>query len=191
MRIIAGRARGTKLKAPKGMETRPTADRIKESLFNMLQGRMRGARVLDLFAGTGSLGLESISRGAASALFVDRRTKELIETNARLVHAEGQTAVRKGDVLSVLGELASHGAQFDLIFVDPPYDRGLGQAALDRIAQGDLLADDGLLIIEHGAQEKLVASSGYTCVRTKNYGRTTAMSMYGKDRCEGKEFRPS
>ncbi|BEU88409.1 16S rRNA (guanine(966)-N(2))-methyltransferase RsmD [Selenomonas sp. TAMA-11512] len=181
MRIIAGRARGTKLKMPKGVETRPTADRIKESLFNILQGRFHEARVLDLFAGTGNLGLEAVSRGAVSALFVDQRTKALIEANIRLVHAEAEAKVRPGDVLAVLGELAARGEQYDLIFADPPYYKGLATSTLQKVARGDLLSEEGILIIEHGIEEAPPPPDGYACVRRVKYGKTTAVSMYGKE----------
>ena len=121
MRIITGSARGCRLKTPKGQATRPTSDRIKESLFNILGSKVYGRKVLDIFAGTGNLGLEALSRGAASACFVDQATAALIRENAVHTRLKDRATVHGGDVFAQLTRFEQGGASFDLIFCDPPY----------------------------------------------------------------------
>ena len=124
MRIITGKARGLRLLEPKNYDVRPTADRVKESLFNILGTGLREARVLDLFAGTGNLGLESWSRGAAAITFVDQSltSLKLVRGNIAKCKAEADCTVVKGEALQVLGRLARGGAQFEYFFCDPPYN---------------------------------------------------------------------
>ena len=134
MRIITGSARGCRLKTPQGQETtRPTADRVKESVFNILGSMVQDRRVLDLFAGTGNLGLEALSRGAAAAVFADRTTADLIRENARRTRLEDRVQVLSGDVFAILRRLEAQGERFSLIFCDPPYHKGLWQQALAAI----------------------------------------------------------
>ena len=116
MRIITGSARGAKLKTPKGQDTRPTADRVKESLFNILGRMVEGRKVLDIFAGTGNLGLEALSRGAESAVLVDKATASLISENARHTHLAGKAEVMGADVYAAISRLAGVGRSFSLIF---------------------------------------------------------------------------
>ena len=177
MRIIAGKARGLKLKTPRGLSTRPTADRIKESLFSILTCMLdfNERRVLDLFAGSGALGLESLSRGAASAVFVDRASTDCIIDNAQRAHFD-QVDVIRADVFRALERLSDQ--KFDLIFVDPPYHQGLAQRTLELIVEKNILADDGLLSVEIGIDEKL--SSVLERVRRIEYGRTTAIEIFGR-----------
>lgn len=154
MRVITGTARGRRLKEPKGMETRPTSDQVKESLFNILQFDIEGRRVLDLFAGTGQLGIEALSRGAAHATFVDARRDAiaLVRENLSLCHLTDRSACVTGDALSFL---ASAGTQFDLIFLDPPYDGDLLEKAMERIANLDILAPYGMMVAECRADKSL------------------------------------
>ena len=185
MRIITGTARGCRLKTPKGEATRPTADRIKESLFNILGRRVEEARVLDLFAGTGALGLEALSRGAASALFVDERTASLIEENAAKTRLLEHAEVVRADALHVLARLGALGRSFDLIFCDPPYRRGLWEKALSSVDREGLLAPGGCMIVENAAEETaLPPLDVLRCVREEGYGKTTRLRFWVRARSE-------
>lgn len=149
MRVIAGTAKGRKLHAPQGMTTRPTPSRVREALFSIIAGHISQARVLDLFAGTGALGIEALSRGAASAVFVeqDRKVADLLRRNlqsfasvSRVVTAPAQKAV---------ATLGSSEAPFDLIFLDPPYAKGLIEPTLQRLIEHAMLAPGVLVVCEH------------------------------------------
>ena len=130
MRISAGEHRGRRLQSPKGSKTRPTSDLLRQALFNVLGPRIQGASVLDLFAGTGALGLEALSRGAATASFVenDRRAVESLRANLATLKLTARSRVLVGDVFSKLGRLQQAGERFDCVFLDPPY--GTGDAAV-------------------------------------------------------------
>ncbi|SEO57418.1 16S rRNA (guanine(966)-N(2))-methyltransferase RsmD [Propionispora vibrioides] len=175
MRIITGSARGARLKAPRGMETRPTADRVKESVFNILGTRVREARVLDLFAGTGNLGLEALSRGAKSAVFVDNGSSSVavIRDNACHTKLQDRTVIYRKDVYKAI-EAAIHNRQiFDMIFSDPPYNKGLAVATIDKLDAAGILAPDGIIVIEHSCHEALDAK--WSClrkIRNEKYGET-------------------
>ena len=181
MRIITGSARGCRLKTPKGAEvTRPTADRVKESLFNILGQMVAGRKVLDIFAGTGNLGLEALSRGAESAVFVDKATAKLIAENLQLTRLQEKGIVRSGDVFAELSRQAAGKAEFSLIFCDPPYHKGLWQQALRQIDASDgLMAENGILVVEHGAEENEIAElSRLQLVHNRRYGHTTQLSFF-------------
>ena len=153
LRIVGGRHRGRRLQFPAGVEIRPTPDRVRETLFNWLQPRIADARVLDLFAGSGALGLEALSRGAAQVTFVekDRRAAEAIAALAREWQEAGAT-VEPVDALAWLEKTAGG---FDLVFVDPPYDSNLLAAVLETLARRQLLAPDARVYVEHRAREAL------------------------------------
>ena len=179
MRIITGRARGARLKTPKGLLTRPTSDRVKESLFSILGGRVVGRRVLDLFAGTGSLGLEALSRGAASAVFVDRATEHVLRENAEHTRLNETARILRGDVFSVLSRLAAEGAVFDLVFCDPPYHKGLWERALTALDASPVLSEGALVIVESGEDEKELPSlTRLSLVREERYGHTTRVRIF-------------
>ena len=181
MRIITGSARGCRLKTPKGAEvTRPTADRVKESLFNILGSMVLERKVLDIFAGTGNLGLEALSRGAQSAVFVDKATAKLIEENLQLTRLTEKATVRSGDVFAELARLAAGSPNFSLIFCDPPYHKGLWEEALRRLDQSNgLLAENGILVVEHGADENDMPSLvRLQLVHNRRYGHTTQLSFF-------------
>ena len=152
MRIIAGTHRGHRIAAPKGLDTRPTSDRVRESAFNLI-GPVDGASVLDLFAGSGAMGLEALSRGAASATFVeaDRRAAETIDENLAKLRLTGARIVRD-DAVRALAAEASAGRKYDLVLVDPPYD--LYPELEPKLARylPRVLADGGLLVVETGAR---------------------------------------
>lgn len=151
MRIITGRAKGCKLKAPKGWATRPTADRVKESLFNILGGRVLDAEVLDLFSGTGNLALEALSRGARRATMVDSSAESVrvMRDNALHTKLSEHAQIVRDDVLEALQRLRRAGRMFTLVFCDPPYSRGLAEAALAALDAPGLLAEDALVVVEH------------------------------------------
>lgn len=156
MRIISGEAKGRKLFAPKGLNTRPTADRVKESVFNILGRRVVDAWVLDLFSGSGALALESLSRGAAFAAMVDqdRSAAAVIEKNIALLRYEDRTLLLNADWRRALKRL--EGRRFSLVFLDPPYRmvESYGQAAL-ALKEGGLLAENGTLVMEHSGDFSL------------------------------------
>ena len=171
MRIITGSARGTRLKAPAGDETRPTADRTREALFSMLGARVYDARVLDLFAGTGALAFEALSRGATHAVLVDAATHAILAENAQRTKLTERAEIRRGDVYGQVVALAREGRTFDLIFADPPYARGDNARVLAALDAGALLAADGLFVLEQGAGEQIVERSGsLSLMRERRYG---------------------
>ena len=175
MRVITGTAGGTKLKTPEGMLTRPTTDRVKEALFNIIQFDIAGD-VLDLFAGTGQLGIEALSRGARSAVFVDesRAAVQLVRANLALCRLQGD--VVQGESL---GYLRTCG-KFDLIFLDPPYDTGLLDKALENVVQFDILAEGGIIVCE-SRREKVLPQlrAPYHLLTERNYGKIK-LTLYGK-----------
>lgn len=159
MRVIAGSVRGTKLAAPRGMQTRPTADRIREALFSIITSRreLEQARVLDICAGTGSLGIEALSRGAGSGCFVeqDRRVLAVLERNLEATGFAARSQVVAVDCLKALRLLAAQGRRFDVAFFDPPYASALYTTVPEALGDLSLLADDGLLIVECAARNPL------------------------------------
>ena len=151
MRVITGAARGRRLKTPEGMDIRPTTDNVKESVFNILQFDIEGRRVLDLFAGTGQLGIECLSRGAASAVFVDQ-SRDAVNIVRENLRSCGLTAtVLQQEALSFLDGCG----KFDLVFVDPPYDSELYGKVLDKINSVDLLSDGGIIMCESRREKAL------------------------------------
>jgi len=157
LRIIGGRHRGRRLRFPAGVAIRPTPDRVRETLFNWLQPRIAGARVLDLFAGSGALGLEALSRGAAHVTFIekDRRAAAAIDALVR-EWQEKEVWVQSVDALSWLERIPA-AASFDIVFVDPPYDANLQATALAVLDSRQLLAPDARVYVEHRAREPLPA----------------------------------
>ncbi|MBR1646218.1 MAG: 16S rRNA (guanine(966)-N(2))-methyltransferase RsmD [Selenomonadaceae bacterium] len=180
MRIITGKARGLKLKTPNGLSTRPTADRVKESLFNILNGLINFSEVenvLDIFAGTGALGLESISRGAKSATFIDAATTEILRENIRRTKFT-DCIILRGDFEKNLRRLCEKTLSFDLIFSDPPYATGLAQKSLMLVAQMNLPKIGGLIVVEHGAAETLDIPQNFSLIRKTTCGSTTAFEIF-------------
>jgi 16S rRNA (guanine966-N2)-methyltransferase len=172
MRVIAGSLKGRRLKAPTWDGLRPTSDKLRETLFNILAERIPGARVLDGFAGTGAVGIEALSRGAAHVTFVDadRRATGLIEQNLALCGVERGYAVEKGAVESILPRLAAS-ERFDVIVLDPPYDAPRILEALDAAAQR--LAPDGILVLERATRRNPDAPASLARTRDVKSGDST------------------
>lgn len=175
MRIITGSAKGAKLKAPHGLDTRPTTDRVKESLFNILGNIVEDATVLDLFAGTGSLGLEALSRGARRATFIDQSAVSISVVKANAVHTKllGCTELIKLDVLKALAMLEAGGRLFDIVFCDPPYNQGYITKILHKFDNGKIIAGQGILILEHSRHEPPAKQwRNLKLRRSERYGET-------------------
>ena len=180
MRVIAGSARGIQLKTPEGMKTRPTIDRVKEAMFSIIHFDIPGAKVLDLFGGTGQLGIEALSRGAASADFVDQSDTacRLIKENLRRTKMENLGNVVRGDYLEYLARCRE---KYDIIFLDPPYAEVFLENALKRIAEIDILRTGGIIVAERPLGKKLPWDfEGYTRSRDYKYGQIL-VTLYRKD----------
>jgi len=178
MRIISGRFRGRRLKTPAGLAARPVQGKVREALFNTL-GDLTGARVLDLFAGTGSVGIEALSRGAEHAVFVDMSAEccRLILDN--LGEAAGEAEVLRKDAVRAVGAFAAAGRIFEFVFIDAPYDLGLSQQAVLAVCEGNLLAPAGVLAVTVRAAEELPdAPGGCEMIFDRRYG-DTRLAVYG------------
>ena len=177
MRVITGSARGRRLKEIEGLETRPTTDRVKEALFSVIQFDIEGRRVLDLFAGTGQLGIECLSRGADSVVFIDQ-SREAVKIIKENLKACGLSApVLQQEALSYL-----HGCgSFDLIFVDPPYDSGLYEPVLNVINSVDILSDGGIIVCESRRETpRPELAAPYQKRREYRYGKVK-LTLYVKE----------
>lgn len=171
MRIIAGEAKGRRLQSPPGLLTRPTADRVREAMFSVLLPYLCGARVLDAFAGSGALGLEAVSRGANSALMIEQNQAALkaLRHNVASCNLPG-SQIRAGDTLRVLRGLNE---KFDIIFLDPPYNQGLLHQAIGPILERDLLATEGLIVVESTAKNcEFICPPGLENFKYSVYGDT-------------------
>lgn len=180
MRVIAGKARRTQLKTIEGMETRPTTDRIKETLFNMISHGLCDCKFLDLFAGSGGIGIEALSRGAEKAVFVEKNPKAAtcIRENLKLTKMESQGEVLVTDVISALRRLEGQHV-FEYVFMDPPYNQLLEKQVLEYLAESDLLAEDALLIVEASLETDFsyLEELGYTVVKRKAYKTNVHMFL--------------
>lgn len=171
MRVITGTARGRKLKELPGLDTRPTTDKVKESIFNIVQFDVEGRRVLDLFAGTGQLGIEALSRGAERCVFVDasKEAARIIKENASLTGFADRARVTQGDTMSFL---TSCREKFGLAFLDPPYASDLLDQALERMAAIDIMTENGIIVCESALEKVLPDLSGpYERGREYRYGK--------------------
>ena len=176
MRIVGGDFRGRPLATPNTHAIRPTTDRTREAVFNVLAHRfpdnLEGARVLDLFAGTGALGLEALSRGAGYAVFIEESTegRGLIRSNVEAFGLTGKTKIFRRDA-TALGEAGTL-APFNLLFADPPYGKGLGERALQSAQQGGWLAQGALCVVEEAASAPFEPGSGFSIADERSYGET-------------------
>ncbi|MCH3986828.1 MAG: 16S rRNA (guanine(966)-N(2))-methyltransferase RsmD [Lachnospiraceae bacterium] len=172
MRVIAGTARSMPLKSLEGEDTRPTLDRIKETLFNIIQLEVPGSRFLDLFAGTGAIGIEALSRHAKEAVFVDnsRRACGVIRDNLKFTKFTDNSRVMETDCVTAVRKLAGLG-KFDIVYIDPPYGRNLEEDVLAQLSVSDIIDEDTLIIVEENLDEELSYAEdlGFEIVRIKSY----------------------
>lgn len=174
MRVISGSARGLKLNTPSDDRVRPTTDRVKESMFNIIQDRVYDSQVLDLFAGSGALGIEALSRGASQAVFCDNSSDsiEIIRSNIEKARVVDRSQLVSGDFKRCLRDMETRKQKFDLIFVDPPYYKGLFEEVLETIKTREILKKDGIVIVEHDANRPIEPLEGLEVFKEKKYGIT-------------------
>jgi len=175
MRIISGTSKGRKLVTPRSQSLRPTSDRVKESMFNILQDDIVGKVVLDLFAGTGNLGIEALSRGAKKTIFVEkgRQALRLIQRNLTQFGLEERSEILPKDAIRAIGILKQRGESFDLILMDPPYEKGLIQKTLMKLNSYPIYHKDSILVIEHDRREPLsTVMDGWNLIRQRRIGDT-------------------
>ena len=177
MRIVSGEFRGKALVAPPGEATRPTSDRARQAIFNILEhaawsAGVRDLRVIDLFAGSGALGFEALSRGAAYCLFVetDADARGAIRDNAEGMAQFGATRIHRRDATDLGVRPGADGPAFDLAFLDPPYAKGLGETSLAKLAAGGWLAPQAVVVFERGVAEPAFAVPGFTALDARDYG---------------------
>lgn len=173
MRVIAGSARRLLLKTVEGLDTRPTTDRIKETLFNMLQNDLYDCRFLDLFAGSGAIGIEALSRGAKEAVFVEQGSAQCacIRDNLKTTGLFEKARLLQTDVLAALHQLEKQGEPFDFIFMDPPYDREHEKRVLEAMQTSELVGPETVLIVEASLETSFswAGELGYEILRSKEY----------------------
>lgn len=184
MRIVAGRYRGRALVAPEGQGTRPTSDRARQAVFNVLEHAawaepLDGLRVMDLFAGSGALGFEAMSRGAGFCLFVetDDDARGAIRENADALGVMGATRVHRRSATDLGTRPGSDGEAFDLAFLDPPYGKGLGEQALARLIEGNWLTPGAVVVFERGSDEPEIETPGYERLDQRDYGAARVLFL--------------
>lgn len=184
MRIVAGSLKGRAIVAPDGKGTRPTSDRARQAIFNVLEHAawaepIADARVIDLYAGSGALGFEAISRGAAFALFVetDDEARGAIRENADAYGLMGRTRVHRRSATDLGARPGSAGEAFTLAFLDPPYGKGLGEQTLAKLLEGDWLAPGTLVVFERGSDEPEIDTPGYDRLDARDYGAARVLFL--------------
>lgn len=185
MRVIAGTARRLNLVTPKGFSTRPTSDKVKETLFNILQPHLYGVRFLDLFAGSGGIGIEALSRGAREAVFIEKDKEALncINKNIATTHFEEKAVVIASDVFSGLYNITSK-EPFDIIFMDPPYNTGLEEQVLNVLKNAYYVSEDTLIVVEADVNTDFsyVDDLGFTITKIKEYKNNKHVFMYRSEK---------
>ena len=183
MRIIAGTARGRTFTAPEGLDTRPTLDHVKEAVFGMLQFDIPESRVLDLFSGSGSMGLEAASRGASAVVMNDRNPQcaALIRRNAADLGLDSLVRVMQNEYQAALSLLAEEGASFDLVFLDAPYHTPYAHEAASTLFLGGLLAEGALVVVEHDSKTPVPPVMGARVRKTKRYGKCAVTVLERED----------
>lgn len=175
MRVISGDARGKKLVSLEGTNTRPTLDQVKEALFNIIQFNISEKKILDLFAGSGALGIEALSRGADTAVFCDNSFEaiKIIKTNLENTRCADNAIVLHKDYISALKFLSKQNMQFDIIFLDPPYKTDFADKAIEQIIELNLLSKEGIIILETDNKEKeeTIKIEGIEIFDKRKYGR--------------------
>ncbi|MFH0925948.1 MAG: 16S rRNA (guanine(966)-N(2))-methyltransferase RsmD [bacterium] len=182
MRIITGSAKGKKLKAPRGYKTRPTSDKVKEALFDILGERVIGSKFLDLYAGTGSIGIEVLSRGAWKATFVEDTSSliNLIWENLKSCDFVNNAEVIQADVKKSISSFANRQHKFDIIYIDPPYNSTLAEETLEVLAKSSILSDNHYIIVEHN-NKKILPENFWGIVYQKQYEfGDTRLTFYTK-----------
>lgn len=184
MRIVAGSFKGRTIVAPEGQGTRPTSDRARQAVFNVLEHAawaepLDGMRIMDLYAGSGALGFEAISRGAAFALFVetDEEARGAIRENADAYQVMGRTRVHRRSATDLGPRPGSDGEAFDLAFLDPPYRKGLGEQTLLRLLEGNWLKPGALVVFERGSDEPEIDTPGYERLDARDYGAARVLFL--------------
>ncbi|KAB8138636.1 16S rRNA (guanine(966)-N(2))-methyltransferase RsmD [Gracilibacillus oryzae] len=183
MRIIAGKYKGHRIQAVPNKLTRPTTDKVKESLFHMIGPFFDGGVCLDLFAGSGSLAIEALSRGMEKAILVDKQPKAIttIKSNVSLLRLEEQVEVYRNDAVRALKAIKKRELKFDIIFLDPPYYKTSYEKLLETIHEYDLLVKDGLIVCEHDTAYDLdVTLSHYHILKQEKLGNTTGITIFQK-----------
>lgn len=178
LRVIAGSAKGHKLLTIDGLATRPTTDRIKETLFNIIAFDLPNCRFLDLFAGSGAIGIEALSRGAEKAVFVDASSDcaLLIEENLSKTKLLDKADILEMDVFGAISALGERQEVFDILFLDPPYNMEVITPTLEAVLKYGVLKKDGYVIVEHSAEKELTAFASWKIIKEKNY-KTTIMTF--------------
>ena len=175
MRIVAGRYRGRRLWAPRGRRIRPTADRLRETIFNIIGSDIRGQKIVDIFAGTGAMGIEALSRGADQAVFIDKypAALECVRANIEPLEISHQWEIIRWDAGQNLRCLAAYARRFDCAFLDPPYNQGLAARSLAHLAACGAMTDGGLIVLEHAHTESIdPAPDQLTLWDQRRYGKT-------------------
>ncbi len=181
MRIITGEFKGRRLEMPVGYDVRPTTEKVKEALFSMIAGNVYDAICVDLFSGTGNLGLEAISRGAEKCYFADnsRTSIDITKRNIAMCRAEDRSVVIAGDFERALNHIAAKGEKIDVFFLDPPYRKGLYEKCFEQIRDLGILAEEGIIVAEHEAKDEFADEiCGFEKLRDKKYGKI-GISIYG------------
>jgi len=182
LRIISGEHKGRTIKTIPGRDTRPTTDRVKEALFNIIQNKLFGSQILDLYSGTGNLGLEALSRGAENVVFVEKSPAALkvLHENCHCMNYTENVKILPYDVKKALVFLSKHGCIFDIVFMDPPYDKGFEVPTIQSIDEHNLLNSEGIIIVEHLLLNNLPSHIGsFSRYDHRKYGKT-AISFYRK-----------
>lgn len=173
MRVIAGKARSLKLKTVEGLETRPTTDRIKETLFNMINSRLADCNFLDLFSGSGAIGIEALSRGAKSAVFVEnnRAAVDCINANLKTTKLEANVQILVMDAISSINNLDKGGKVFDVIFMDPPYNHLFEKQVIENLQNSNIISEDTLIIVEASLETKFdyIDDTKFCIIKEKKY----------------------
>ena len=189
MRVISGKVRGLKLDTPKNLDVRPTTDRVKESLFNIINPYIRESNILDLFAGTGSLGIECLSRGAKNCVFVDKSKESIgiVKSNIKKARVENESTILNIDFKDAVKRLSVQKQKFDVIFMDPPYYENMFIDCLKSIDELNLLKEDGLIVVEHDTNDLFDDNIGRLYKsREKKYGNTT-ITFYKLEEVDGEQ----
>lgn len=193
MRIISGESKGRRLTPHRGQRIRPTSDRVKESIFNILGAAVKGASVLDLFAGTGNLGIEALSRGAKRVVFVEktRQGVRLIGRNLAHFGMGGRAEVMASDVMRAIGVLDRRGDRFDLIFMDPPYERGWIEKTFSKLLARKIFHEEAIFVVEHTRREPLQRLiEGWDLLRQREIGDSLISFVVPKRGPPGTEAKP-